>query len=69
MVEERFKDVSKKWRMRTAGAGVVNGREVVFTWMDVERWADWMKDMYGISKTTNGGSLDDVRVVISDHKV
>lgn len=69
-VEERFRDIGKKWRIRTSGTGVIHGREVVFTLMDMEKWADWMKSMYGITKATGGsGSLDDVPVVISDHKV
>ena len=69
-VQARFRDVGKKWRMRTSGTGMVNGREVVFTWMDTERWADWMKNMYGITKASDGPEdLDDVHVIIADHKV
>lgn len=76
-VEERFRDVSLKWRVRTGGSGRVKGqegdegREVVFTWMDAERWADWMKSMYAIKKTAASATdnLDDVRVVIADHSV
>jgi thioredoxin domain-containing protein 5 len=69
-VEERFKDVAKKWRIRTSGTGLAHGREVVFAWMDMDKWADWMKSMYGITKTSTGsGTLDDVPVIISDHKV
>lgn len=69
-VKERFREISKKWRIRTSGSGITHERDVVFTWMDAERWSDWMKSMYRISK---GGehheTLDEVRVVIADHKV
>lgn len=69
-VKERFREISKKWRIRTLGSGITHERDVVFAWMDAERWSDWMKSMYGISK---GGehheTLDEVRVVIADHKV
>jgi len=69
-VEERFKDLGMKWRIRTSGTGKVHGREVVFTWMDMDKWADWMKSMYGITKTSGAsGDLDSVPVIISDHKV
>jgi thioredoxin domain-containing protein 5 len=69
-VKERFRDIGKKWRFKTEGSGIIYGRDVVFSWMDVERWSDWMKSMYGISKGGDGdGNLDDVRVIIADHKV
>ncbi|KAH8999546.1 thioredoxin-domain-containing protein [Lactarius akahatsu] len=34
-------------------------RQVVFTWMDQGRWANWLKSMYGINSPA--------RVVITDH--
>lgn len=36
-------------------------RQVVFVWMDQERWASWLKSMYGIKGPT--------QVVIVDHSV
>lgn len=69
----RLRDVGVKWRQRTEGNGVVHGREVVFTWMDEGKWADWMKSMYGLAKRPEGKAeeegLDGVRVVIADHSV
>jgi hypothetical protein len=66
-VEERLREVGKKWRIRTLGTGMTHGREVVFTWMDMDGWAEWLKNMYGITETS--GTLEDVPVIISDHKV
>jgi thioredoxin domain-containing protein 5 len=78
-IMERLTDVGKKWRVRTNGSGVVHGREVVFTWMDRGRWADWMKSMYGIKEKKdevkdgehddNEKNLEDLKVVIADHSV
>ncbi|PPQ86762.1 hypothetical protein CVT25_012407 [Psilocybe cyanescens] len=72
-VMRRLRDVGVKWRQRTEGNGVVHGREVVFTWMDEGKWADWMKSMYGLAKRPEGKAeeegLDGVRVVIADHSV
>lgn len=36
-------------------------RQVVFTWMDQDRWAKWLKSMYGINNPA--------QVVITDHSV
>ncbi|KAI5119626.1 hypothetical protein M0805_007890 [Coniferiporia weirii] len=36
-------------------------RDVVFAWMDAERWASWMKSMYGIK------SADVPTVIVTDH--
>lgn len=68
-IEERMRDVAKKWKVRTGGSGEVNGREVIFTWMDAERWKEWMKSMYGLKVDDDDKDLDDVKVVIADHKV
>ncbi|KAF8239442.1 protein disulfide isomerase [Tricholoma matsutake] len=68
-VEEHFRHLAKKWRIRTSGTGMVHGREVIFTWMDMDKWGDWMKSMYGIRMAYDGsGTLDDVPVIISDHR-
>lgn len=44
-------------------------REVVFTWMDAEKWKDWIKSMYEIQYVEGMTALGDVEVVIVDHKV
>ncbi|KAG6816905.1 hypothetical protein H0H87_001858 [Tephrocybe sp. NHM501043] len=67
-VEEKVREIGKKWRVRTGGSGEVKGREVVWTWMDAERWKDWMKSMYGIVVRENVHDLEDVSVVLTDHK-
>jgi thioredoxin domain-containing protein 5 len=74
LIEERFRDVAKKWRLRTGGTGVFKGREVVFTWMDIGKWSDWMKSMYGVKVSGQQedevtDDLDNVKIVIADHKV
>lgn len=51
---ERVKDVARKWR---ANKGATN---VVFTWMDSDKWAKWLKSMYGFKESG---------VVIADHSV
>ncbi|KAG6813179.1 hypothetical protein H0H92_013299 [Tricholoma furcatifolium] len=67
-VVQRIREVGKKWRAYTKGSGVVNGREVVWTWMDAERWKDWMKSMYGIVVQDGEENLEEVRVVVTDHQ-
>ncbi|THH16918.1 hypothetical protein EW146_g3797 [Bondarzewia mesenterica] len=52
-------DVAQKWRRRSDSEKGAQERGVVFTWMDADRWASWLKSMYGIT-----GSGD---VVIVDH--
>ena len=74
LIEERFRDIAKKWRLRTGGTGVFKGREVVFTWMDIGRWGDWMKSMYGVKVSGEqepelADDLDNVKIVIADHQV
>ncbi|KAF8655196.1 hypothetical protein AX16_003228 [Volvariella volvacea WC 439] len=80
-VDSRLSDLAKKWKARTEGTGMVGahgvqntsgGRQVVFAWMDRERWGDWMKSMYGIQKVDEAtvlstGGLDDLKVVVVDH--
>ena len=51
---EKVKDVARRWR---ANKGATN---VVFTWMDSDKWTKWLKSMYGISGTG---------VVVADHSV
>ncbi|KAF9076692.1 protein disulfide isomerase [Rhodocollybia butyracea] len=72
-VQQRMEEIGKIWRAATAGTGMLSGkgkseeRPVVFAWMDIERWKDWMKSMYGI-KNKGFLELDDVDVVIADHQ-
>jgi thioredoxin domain-containing protein 5 len=68
-VEERLRDVGKKWRVRTEGSGAVNGREVVWALMDKTRWGQWLKSMYGIQKDVVENGFEDVKVIIADHRV
>lgn len=49
----QVREVAKQWTARD--------RPIVFAWMDQERWASWLKSMYGITETP--------AVVIVDHKV
>ena len=68
-VAERLRDVGKKWRVRTEGSGVANGKEVVWTMMDKSRWGQWLKSMYGIQKDAGEARLEDVKIIIADHSV
>ena len=74
-IRDQFHEFTKKWRWRTGGSGIVNGREVVFTWMDMNEWGKWMKAMYGIQPKNDvhhdhdGQDLEDVKVIIADHSV
>jgi thioredoxin domain-containing protein 5 len=75
-IRDQFHELAKKWRWRTEGSGMVNGREVVFTWMDMNDWGKWMKSMYGIQSNKDyhdhdhdHEDLDDVKVIIADHSV
>ncbi|KAF9453143.1 protein disulfide isomerase [Macrolepiota fuliginosa MF-IS2] len=64
----RLEQLAREWKGKTGGSGELNGKEVVFTWMDTERWKDWLKSMYGIKKYHDEAGLEDIRVVIADHK-
>ena len=68
-VEERLRDVGKKWRVRTEGSGIVNGREVVWALMDKTKWGQWLKSMYGIQKDVAETGFEDVKVIVTDHNV
>ena len=71
-IKNQFHELAKKWRLRTGGNGMVNGREVVFTWMDMNEWGKWMKAMYGIRPNDDYHDridLEDVKVIIADHSV
>lgn len=71
-IRDRFRDLAKKWRVKTDGSGIVHGREVVFTWMDVDEWGKWLQSMYGIhlnDDERHRQDLEDVKVIITDHSV
>lgn len=60
-IAERVSEVGKKWRLRKASKE--SSRDVVFTWMDADKWASWMKSMYGIKAS------EEPAVIIADHTV
>jgi len=57
-VAEKMKEIGKKWRVRNPDKG---DRDVVFTWMDADKWARWLKNMYGAKAT------EEPAVIIADH--
>jgi thioredoxin domain-containing protein 5 len=54
--------IGKQWRE----SGKAGQRDVVFTWMDGERWSSWLKSMYGV---VDAGRAETPSVVIADHAV
>ena len=64
-VEEKMKAIGKKWKLRS-GVSNNGGRDVVFTWMDGEKWSKWLGSMYSLK---SGSGDDDTPVVIADHPV
>ena len=63
-VSDKLKDIGKMWRARR-GQGKPGIRDVVFAWMDMDKWGSYMKSMYGIS--SDAGS--EPPVIIADHGV
>lgn len=62
-IVETVRRLATQWR-RTGSAHytpVHGARQVVFVWMDQERWTKWLKSMYGIKEPG--------QVVIVDHSV
>lgn len=57
-----MKSIGKQWR---EGAKV-GQREVVFAWMDGERWSKWLKSMYGV---VDSPTAESPSVIIADHEV
>ncbi|KAI0077603.1 thioredoxin-domain-containing protein [Panus rudis PR-1116 ss-1] len=51
----KVKDIARRW---IANKGDTN---VVFTWMDADKWGKWLKNMYGIRTDSLPG------VVVADH--
>lgn len=58
---KKVKEIAAKWRKRGDSEKMIGERNVVFTWMDGQRWAKWLKSMYGVKEV--GG------VIIADHGV
>lgn len=54
---QKMRDIAMQWRDAKGESGIV------FTWMDIDRWASWLKGMYGIS------SDDLPHVVVANHAV
>lgn len=59
-----FEDVAKGWLERRK-VREVKGRDVVWSWVDGDKWAGWAKSMYGIK----AGGGEEGAVAISDPKV
>lgn len=62
-----LKTLANEWKLKTGGSGELNGKQLIFTYMDAEKWEKWLKSMYGIKKH-HDDDLADVKVVIADHK-
>lgn len=56
-VSVHVKDIAKQWKDSKAAG------DVIFTWMDADKWTSWLKSMYGISAGAGA------QVVIADHTV
>ena len=61
-VVSAMKSIGKQWREGEK----IEKREVVFTWMDGERWSKWLKSMYGV---VDAGTTESPSVIIADHAV
>ena len=57
-----LRSIGKQWREGEK----VGQREVIFTWMDAERWSKWLKSMYGI---VGAGTAETPSVIVADHAV
>lgn len=62
-IVEAIRGLAAQWRTTGAAqyAPAHGARQVVFVWMDQERWASWLKSMYGIKAPA--------QVVLVDHSV
>jgi len=55
----KVKDIAHTWHREHSHSPI----QIMFTWMDKEKWADWLKSVYGVKKQ------DHPVVVIVDHGV
>jgi thioredoxin domain-containing protein 5 len=62
---KQIKDIAKAWQEKELQSTTPTSRGVAFTWMDADRWASWLKSMYGI-QVVNGA---EPQVVIASHAV
>lgn len=44
--------LAREWRERR-NAKEVKGRDVVWTWVDGDKWRAWAKSMYGVDGTSS----------------
>jgi hypothetical protein len=63
-VVRKFGDFGKMWNVRKGQQDSVF-KDVVFTWMDAEKWANWLKSMYGIKTEADS----EPTIVVADHAV
>ncbi len=66
IVGERVKLLGLQWRKRLGELKSERGqtqKDVVFTWMDADKWSSWLKSMYGIQSDNLPA------VVVADHQV
>lgn len=54
---EKVKDLARSWKDSKSRG------DVVFTWMDADRWGKWLKSMYGIKADVAP------QVVVANHSV
>ena len=64
-VAEKVRDIGKTWNSRGDRHENGNSREVIFTWMDAEKWASWLKSMYGIKAEPGSDPV----IIVADHAV
>jgi hypothetical protein len=70
-VATKTRELGKKWRHHVSDEAdsakggrkdLLQEKDVVFVYMDADRWGKWMKSMYGLKASSED-------VVITDHKV
>jgi len=65
---EMVRSLAAQWRRTgaTQYTPAQGARQVVFVWMDQERWASWLKSMYGVKGPTQVVIVDHSRLVYFD---
>jgi len=58
-----MKRIGKQWREENAKHA---SKDVVFAWIDAEKWSKWLKSMYGVTGT-EGAQIP--AIVIVNHNV
>ena len=54
---DRVRNVAQQWK------DSLSGDDVIFTWMDSDKWSSWLKSMYGIKVDQNA------HIVVANHSV